>query len=191
MTRNVADTLTRCGRDAGCTGDCAACIAQASIGVTTPATITISTSSSNITNTTNSANSANTTNTNTTITTTYCNRRRHHAPLTGEFITVSPEIAAASTCPELLHACLIYVDDYGGKTLSDSAKATLEPLRAFASSNGRHVCAMPYMDVWAAAVIVFELMRFPGGEGGVALFGSKMQVPRTTALLQQRPHSHY
>lgn len=99
---------------------------------------------------------------------------------TGEFITVSPDIAASCTCPELLRACLIYVDDYGGNLLSDSSKAMLEPLRSFARGAGRDVCAAPSMDIWAAAVLTFELMRTPGGEegkdGSVALFGSKMEV---------------
>jgi hypothetical protein len=44
------------------------------------------------------------------------------------------------------------------------------------------------MDVWAAAVLSFELMRTPGGEedkDGVALFGSKMEV---SSLSIQRLH---
>jgi hypothetical protein len=100
-------------------------------------------------------------------------------PQTGEFITVSPDIAASCTCPELLRACLIYVDDYGGNLLSESSKALLEPLRSFARGAGRDVCAAPSMDIWAAAVLSFELMRTAGGEEGkegVALFGSKMEV---------------
>ena len=41
----------------------------------------------------------------------------------------------------------------------------------------RDVCAAASMDVWAAAVLAFELLRTPGEEaGGQALFGSKEEV---------------
>ncbi len=41
----------------------------------------------------------------------------------------------------------------------------------------RDVCAAASMDVWAAAVLAFELLRTPGEEAeGQALFGSKEEV---------------
>ena len=85
---------------------------------------------------------------------------------------MSPELAASCTCPELLRACLIYIDDYGGNLLCEDAKATLEPVRVFARGSGRDVCAAPSMDVWAVGVLVFELLR----TGQEALFGSKREV---------------
>jgi len=97
-------------------------------------------------------------------------------PLPGEFITISPEIAACCTCPELLRACLLYINDYGGSLLSDDARAMLEPLRQWCRRGGGAVCAAASMDVWALAVVAFELLRGPGGEGGLALFGGKMEV---------------
>jgi hypothetical protein len=96
---------------------------------------------------------------------------------TGEFVTISPDIAAASTCPELLRACIIYIIDFGGNLLSESAHLMLDPLKNFArDSSGRDVCASPSMDIWAAAVVAFELMRDPEGLQGAALFGSKKEV---------------
>ena len=87
-------------------------------------------------------------------------------------MTVSPELSASCTCPELLRACFIYIDDYGGSFLCDDAKATLVPVRKFARGSGRDVCAAPSMDVWAVAVLAFELLRTEQ----VALFGSKIEV---------------
>ncbi len=90
---------------------------------------------------------------------------------------MSPDVAASCTCPELLRSCLIYINDFGGNLLSESAEVILGPLKAFVQgSRGRDVCASPSMDVWAAAVLAFELLRSPGGMDGPALFASKHEV---------------
>jgi hypothetical protein len=61
-----------------------------------------------------------------------------HSLPPGEFITISPDIAASSSSPELLRACLIFIDDYGGKIMSDCLKTTLAPLRTFARGSNRY-----------------------------------------------------
>jgi hypothetical protein len=76
-----------------------------------------------------------------------------------------------------LRACLIYIIDFGGNLLSESAHLMLDPLKAFArDSSGRDVCASPSMDIWAAAVVAFELLRDPEGLQGAAMFGSKNEA---------------
>ncbi len=53
----------------------------------------------------------------------------------------------------------------------------LGPLKTFAQTScNRDVCASPSMDMWAVAVLAFELLRSPGGKEGVALFANKQEV---------------